>query len=401
VSDSDVIAIVEVDLQKMRLHFVLARDAIRERIQQLECPKRPSREFPDPNIGFRLNRTEDSGRFHDRNNVNIGDPRPRGRTILQRIAGGVLPQCRSALVGTKLFRTLSRVIPHCGMVSQAVAFNMFLAFFPILLVALGLISGSLRGTGGPQLAVQLSAILPPGSWQLVSEPLVRRGGNPWTWVLLGWFGTLLAGSQVMKLIMEGIRIVYGDDRRHPFLDRQLRSLSLFCLSIMAWLLAVALSIFRLSWREWVTHAYRQSRVARGVLIVMLPVLSIILAMLVLALIYRVARPSATTWRSVLPGAAVATTLWWGVNMLFETCVRYAQYGPIYGGLTAAIGLMVWMELSAMIVLLGAAWNAENAVRDGLAAIMPDKTPSREFVPPLWPTGGCSAARQGFGKKPIP
>jgi membrane protein len=32
---------------------------------------------------------------------------------------------------------------------------------------------------------------------------------------------------------------------------------------------------------------------------------------------------------------------------------------ITGGLAAAIGLMVWMEFSAMIVFLGVAWNAEN------------------------------------------
>jgi len=45
----------------------------------------------------------------------------------------------------KLFRALARVIPQCGMISQAVAFNMFLAFFPILLVALGLVSSFLGG----------------------------------------------------------------------------------------------------------------------------------------------------------------------------------------------------------------------------------------------------------------
>jgi uncharacterized BrkB/YihY/UPF0761 family membrane protein len=28
-----------------------------------------------------------------------------------------------------------------------------------------------------------------------------------------------------------------------------------------------------------------------------------------------------------------------------------------------IGLLVWMELSAMIVFLGAAWNAEAAAKD--------------------------------------
>lgn len=77
------------------------------------------------------------------------------------------------------------------------------------------------------------------------------------------------------------------------------------------------------------------------------------------MIYRVARPGTTTWSSVLPGAAVATIQWWGVNLLFGIYVRKMMYGFVFGGLAATIGLMVWMELSAMIVFLGAAWNAES------------------------------------------
>ncbi|MBZ5723181.1 MAG: YihY/virulence factor BrkB family protein [Acidobacteriia bacterium] len=262
-------------------------------------------------------------------------------------------------IAKKLFRTLARVIPQCGMVSQAVAFNMFLALFSILMVALGLMSSSLRAKGGQDLVARLSAILPPGSWQLVSEFLVRREVNPWNWVLIGWVGTLLVGTQVMKLIMEGIHLIYGDRERHSFLGRQLRGLFLFCVSMVAWLLAVALSVFGRPLRQWMTRGSGQSPLARGFWTVMLPVLAMVLAMLVLALIYRVARLGATTWNSVLPGAAVATILWWGINLLFGIYVRQVQYGPVYGGLAAAIGLMVWMEFSAMIVFLGAAWNAES------------------------------------------
>jgi membrane protein len=273
-------------------------------------------------------------------------------------------------IAKKLFGTLARVIPQCGMVSQAVAFNMFLTFFSILLVALGLMTSSLRGKTGPELGVRLSPILPPGSWQLVSDFLVRREVNPWNWVLLGWVGTLLVGLQVMKLIMEGIHLIYGDRERHSFLGRQLRGLLLFCVSIVAWLLAVALSVFGRPLRQWMTRGFGQSLLARGFWTVMLPVFAMALAMLVLALIYRVARPGATTWSSVLPGAAAAAILWWGVNLLFGIYVRQTQYGPVYGGLAAAIGLMVWMEFSAMIVFLGAAWNAESAAlhdsRKGLA-----------------------------------
>jgi membrane protein len=266
-------------------------------------------------------------------------------------------------IAKKLFRTLSRVIPQCGMVSQAVAFNMFLAFFPILLVALGLMSSSLSGKSGQELAVRLSALLPPGSGPLVSEFLVRQEVNPWIWVLFGWVGTLLVGSQVMKLIMEGIHLIYGDRERPSFLGRQLRGLLLFCVSLVAWLLAVALSVFGRQLRQWITRGVGQSSLARSFWAVMLPALAMVLAMLVLALIYRVARPPAATWRSVLPGAVAATILWWGVNLLLGIYVRRMRYGPVYGGVAGAIGLMVWMEFSAMLVFVGAAWNAERAALD--------------------------------------
>jgi membrane protein len=248
------------------------------------------------------------------------------------------------------------------MFSQAVAFNMFLAFFPILLVALGLVSSSLRGKSGQELAVRLSEILPPGSWQLVSEFLLRPEVHAWQWVFLGWVGTLLVGSQVMKLIMEGIHLIYRDHERHSFLGRQLRGLILFTVSVVAWLVAVALSVFGGPVRQWMIRGVGKSPVVRGFWNIMLPVLAMILAIVVLALIYRVARPAATTWSSVLPGAAAATILWWSVNLLFGIYVRKMRYGLVYGEVAAAIGLMVWMEFSAMIVFLGAAWNAERAAR---------------------------------------
>jgi membrane protein len=262
----------------------------------------------------------------------------------------------------KLFRTVARIIPQCGMVSQAVAFNMFLALFATLLAALGLISNSLRGRGGEELVARLSALLPPGSWELVSGFLLRQEVNPWHWVLFGWVGTLLVGSQVMKLITAGVHLIYGDRESHSFLGRQLRGLLLFSVTIVAWLLAVALSLFGRPLRQWITPEFDKSPLIRGVWYVILPVLAMILVMLVLTLIYRVARPGTTTWSSVLPGAAAATILWWGVNLLFGIYVRRTNYGLVFGGLAAAIGLMVWMEISAMIVFLGAAWNAESAAR---------------------------------------
>jgi membrane protein len=262
----------------------------------------------------------------------------------------------------KLFRTLARIIPQCGMVSQAVAFNMFLAFFAVLLAALSLMKSSLGAEGGQEVGMRISAILPPGSWQLISAYVLRQEVNPWHWVLLGWVGTLLVGSQVMKLVMAGIQLIYGDRDSHSFLGRQVRGLLLFSVTSVAWLVAVALSVFGRPVRQWITPGFAKSPLISGLWHVILPVLAMILATLVLAFIYRVARPGTTILSATLPGAAAATILWWGANLLFGIYVRKMKYGLVFGGLAAAIGLMVWMELSAMIVFLGAAWNAESAER---------------------------------------
>ena len=64
--------------------------------------------------------------------------------------------------------------------------------------------------------------------------------------------------------------------------------------------------------------------------------------------------------NVLPGAVIATILWWIADLGFGFYVRKMPYGLVYGGLAAVIGLLVWMELSTVIIFLGAAWNAEKA-----------------------------------------
>ena len=113
-------------------------------------------------------------------------------------------------------------------------------------------SSSLRGRAGRDL-VRGSRRFSPG--QLAARVRIPGASRsePLGWVLLGWVGTLLVGSQVMKLIMEGIHLIYGDRKRHSFLGRQLRGLLLFCVSIVAWLLAVALSVFGRPLRQWITR----------------------------------------------------------------------------------------------------------------------------------------------------
>jgi YihY family inner membrane protein len=252
-----------------------------------------------------------------------------------------------------------RVFPQCGMISQAIAFNLFLAFFPTLLIAVGFATSPIGGrTSLYDLIRDFTAFLPPGSQSIVSQFLVKRGPDAWKLALLGWGGTLLAGSQVMRLLMEGIQRIYGDEERPGFWQRQLRGLALLLVTIAPLLAAAILGVLGRPIRHWVTGKFGPHHPLQGWWPVFFPAVAIVLALAALTVIYRVARPREESLRDVLPGALVATGMWWLVNVLFGVYVRRMPYGIVYGGLAAVIGLLIWMQLSAVIVFLGAAWNAE-------------------------------------------
>ena len=55
-------------------------------------------------------------------------------------------------------------------------------------------------------------------------------------------------------------------------------------------------------------------------------------------------------------------LWWVVSIALGFYLRGVPYSLIYGGLAVTIGLMLWMQLTATILLIGAAYNAESLDR---------------------------------------
>src|SRR5580658_5158120 len=119
-----------------------------------------------------------------------------------------------------IFRAVGRVFPDCVTLSQAIAFNMFLAFFPLLLFALGILGiTSMFHDALREIPDRLNLILPPGSTDVVTGYFVRRALRPWTWMALGLGGTLLAGAQVMAGFMEGFRVIEGDILRDGYWRR--------------------------------------------------------------------------------------------------------------------------------------------------------------------------------------
>ena len=79
---------------------------------------------------------------------------------------------------------------------------------------------------------------------------------------------------------------------------------------------------------------------------------------VIALIYHHAVPRTQPWHSVMPGAILATILWFSVTIGFRAYLQhFGDFATIYGSLGVAMALLVWMYLISLVVLVGAEFNA--------------------------------------------
>jgi membrane protein len=88
------------------------------------------------------------------------------------------------------------------------------------------------------------------------------------------------------------------------------------------------------------------------------IIAILTSIAVIGLIYHNAVPRTQPWHSVLPGAALATGMWFAATLFFGWYLqRYADYSVIYGSLGVGIALLVWMYLISLVILMGAEFNA--------------------------------------------
>src|SRR5215475_10853283 len=216
---------------------------------------------------------------------------------------------------TRALKIFVRGLPRCSMLSTAIAYNLFLSFFPTLLLVVAIATSRLGShTNMLDLITDFTRYLPPGSRQVVSEFLIKRGPQAWKWAVLGWAGTLIAGSQVMKLIMEGVHTIYGDVEKPGFVHRQWRGLLLLLLTIAPLIIASVIGVFGRPLRNWLVREIGPVNAFHGLWGLFFPIAAFILSLSGLAVIYRFARPQEHSFRNVLPGALVATLLWWFVDV---------------------------------------------------------------------------------------
>ena len=258
-------------------------------------------------------------------------------------------------------RAVWRAFQHDAFaIAKASAYSSILTFFPTLLV-LGSVLAARRNTQAfsREISDALTKILPAGG--ATAQAYLRGSSGRSVGLLFTTaFLTLWLASGVMISWMEGFRRCYELPKIWGLLKERLVALSLVILAGTPLSCATVLVAFgnRIETRilfhighEFSPYVYLMWMLIRWAI-------AIATSIAVIALIYHNAVPRTQPWHSVLPGATLATGLWFVTTMLFGWYLqKYADYSVIYGSLGVAIALLVWMYLISLVILIGAEFNA--------------------------------------------
>jgi membrane protein len=255
------------------------------------------------------------------------------------------------------------------LVAAGVAFYAMTAIFPAIAVFVSIYGLFADPSVVERQIAGYSSLLPGPSLKLLTDALqsfVTKSDSTLSVALLVSFGIALWTARAgISALMSGLNIANETIEKRSFVVQQGVCLALtFGAILFAGLALAAIALIPVAVDVLPLTASVKSILDLG----RWPVLGLTICF-ALAVLYRFGpyREKAK-WRWITLGSAIATILWLFGSGAFSYYVsRFASYDAMYGALAAPVVLLLWLWLSALVVLCGAEIDAEMEHADGQAA----------------------------------
>jgi len=250
---------------------------------------------------------------------------------------------------------------NVSLVAAGVAFYGFLAMVP-LLAAFVLSYGLFAAPETVMAHIQgLFQILPREAASIIGEQLLSVTTSAASKTGLGLLVALgLALYGAMKgaaAMITALNIVYDEEETRGFIKKNLVALAVTVGAVLVGLIGVA-AIGALALVDGLfptAPAWLHTLIRIGFWL-----LAALAASGAVATLYRYApNRDEAKWRWLTPGSMVATVGWLLMTLGFGIyTANFGNYNATYGALGAVVVLLMWLYLSAYVLLLGAEFNAE-------------------------------------------
>ena len=245
-------------------------------------------------------------------------------------------------------------------VAAGVVFYGLLAVFPAITALVSLYGLFADANTINQHLTLAAGILPQGGLDIVQDQVNRITSKGDATLGFGFlFGLALAvwsANAGMKAIIDALNVVYDEKEKRGFFWLNLTSLAFTVAAIISLLLAIAAVIVLPVLLNYIGLSDFSETLLR---VLRWPAL-LVLIIMGLAVLYRFG-PSRTEprWEWLSVGSVAAGVAWLVVSALLSWYLaNFANYDATYGSLGAAIGFMMWLWISAIVILFGAELNSE-------------------------------------------
>jgi membrane protein len=246
----------------------------------------------------------------------------------------------------------------------ALTFFGVLALFPFMLFLLSLASVIIQPQQAQLLIDELGAVAPRQATELLSTQIQALGEQRNFGLLsIGALGALWAASKGVVAMMRAFNVVYDVEEGRPFWKVRGIALAMVLVGGALGLLATLAAVVAPSIGEAIGGP-----LGTAIMWLRIPV-AVVAMMFVWALAYYWLPDVEQDFRLITPGSVVGVLVWGLASWGFSVYVgNFGNYNEMYGTLGGVIIMLLWMWISALVLLLGAEINAilEHTSEEGKA-----------------------------------
>ena len=237
------------------------------------------------------------------------------------------------------------------------AYSMLLSFFPFL-IFLSMTAGYSSLPKG-QILYGLKEILPGDAFSLVKKTLneitTKRNGSLLTFNLLF---AVFASSSGFNAVIRGLNKAYGEGEKRSFIKTQIVAFISMLFFVFIIIAAMLLLVFGDFLGRFLCCRYSLSKFYTAFLSAARYVVITAALMISFAFIYKIAPSRHLKLKEVMPGTLFSTASWIIASIIFEQYINnFSNYSVYYGSLGAIVILILWLNITSVIILLGGEINA--------------------------------------------